>query len=100
RLQLAEHAVEQRGFTRSVRSDDAEDFSGAHFKRNAIDGNNAAESLSQVGNLEHRCHVPAPSVTALAAAGLRGPRNILAVRSTSPSRPVGQNAIITMTAAA
>jgi hypothetical protein len=31
RLQLAEHAIEQRGFSRSVWSDDAEDFSGTDF---------------------------------------------------------------------
>src|SRR4249920_3540954 len=98
RLQLAEHAIEQRGFSRPVRSDDAEDFSGTDFKRNAVNGNDAAEGLAQVGDFEHRGHVAAPSVNAPAA--LRGARNIPPARSISPSTPAGQNAIITMTAAA
>src|SRR4029077_11353085 len=97
RLQLAEHAIEQRGFSRSVRSDNAEDFSGTDFKRNAVNGNDAAEGLAQVGDFKHRGHVAAPSVNASAA--LRGGRNIPPARSISPSTPAGQNAIITITAA-
>ena len=103
RRQLAEHAIEQGRFAGTVRPDDAEDFAFLHLERHTVDRGDAAEALAQVGDFEHRGHGPVLSACSAALAGCGGLRlsvTALIARSSKPSMPSGQNAIITMTSTA
>ncbi len=97
RHQLAEHAVKQCRFSRTVRADDAEDFAFVHIERNIIDRGDAAEMLAQIGDRKHRRHGLVLSGRNAGCGGLRLRFTALMMRSASPRMPVGQNAIITMT---
>src|SRR5215467_16066354 len=100
RLQLSEHAIEQRRFARSVRSNDAEDLAGTNFERHVIDRDDPAKRLAQIGHPEHGGHEPAPSARTAVVAPARRPFKDLIARPASPSSPEGQKAIMTMIAAA
>ncbi len=66
----------------------------------AIDGGDAAEALSQVGDLQGRGHTCVLSIPSVAADAPRRRAIILDARWIRPSTPEGQNAISTITAAA
>src|SRR6185503_5312620 len=82
RRELPEDAVEQRRLARAVGPDQAEDFALAHLEGNAVHRADAAERFLEALDFEHRAHLTS-----------------LRARSASPSRPEGQNAISTITAA-
>src|ERR671912_492321 len=54
RQQLTENAVEQGRLAGPVRTDDAEDLTLAHLKREAVDSGDAAEALRQAFGSQHR----------------------------------------------
>ena len=99
RRQLAQHAIEQRGFARPIRPDNAQDLAFADLKRHVVDGGDAAKRLAQIGDFEDRAHCAASLARNI---GARRPRRAtgLSNRSASPRRPDGQNAIMTMISAA
>src|SRR5262249_35597701 len=97
--QLTEHAVEQRGLARAVRPDDAENLAFLHIKGDVVDRRDAAEGFVQIGDFKHGAHGPASPAR---SAGADEPRRTSAFteRSSRPSSPEGQSAIITMTSPA
>src|SRR5262245_38066352 len=100
RPQLAKNTVKQRRLSGAVRPDNPEDFPVTDLERYAVDGGDAAESLAKIRNCKHRSHVPAPSASVDVAGSLRRPTKAMRARSTRPSTPDGQNAIMIMMAAA
>src|SRR5579883_215693 len=97
RPQLAEDAIEERGLAGSVRPDDAEDLARADLEGDAVHRRDALEALAQARDLEHRAHGSVrspPSGTGVWTGRRRIARD---ARSISPSTPVGQTAISTIT---
>src|SRR3954464_1336261 len=85
RPKLAEDAIEQRGLAAAVRPDDAEDLALVHLERDAVDRMNAAETLRDIADVEHRTH-----------AAVRGAKRF----ATNPMIPLGLRMSSTITNAA
>jgi hypothetical protein len=56
RRELAEDAVEERGFAAAVRADQAEDLALLHVEADAIDGLDATKTLLDLADFEDRGH--------------------------------------------
>src|SRR4051794_30897652 len=82
---LAEDGVEERGLAAAVRPDDAEDLALVHRERHALDRMNAAETLRDIADVEHRTH-----------AAVRGAKRF----ATNPIIPLGLRMSRTITNAA
>src|SRR5262245_18628090 len=65
RLQLAQDAVEERGFAGAVGADQPEHLALAHLERHAAHGLYAAERLGDIADLQDRAHGLASPSTAL-----------------------------------
>src|SRR5260370_39142375 len=104
RQQLAKHAIEQRGLSRTIRPDDPQNLAFAHRKRYAVNGRDAAEGFPQIRNFKDRTHgtilgtTLEPISSAPGAGAVRPCREAaFNARSINPRMPDGQNAIIAMT---
>ena len=95
-----EDAVEQGRLAAAVGADDAENLALVDLERHAVDGDDAAEALSEIVDGEDGAH----RARLIAADGRGDRRRALAAglnrRSTRPSRPAGQNTIRTITSTA
>src|SRR4051812_1344170 len=79
RPKLPEDAVEQRGLATAVRPDNAEDLALVHLERHALDCMNAAETLRDTADFEHRAHAAGRAVNRFA----RNPMIPLGLRMSS-----------------
>ena len=83
--QLAEQAVEERGFARAIGADHAQNFAFLNLEGHSVHRPHAAEMFVQLARFEHHGH----GVGSVGAAAGRSRRNS---RSASPTSPSGQSA--------
>src|SRR5205814_9262881 len=92
RLELAKNAIEQRGLSAAVRTDQAENFALVDVEADAIDRGDATEILADVADLQDRGHnaVSSPEFAAARNAEAALVRRSVRYRSRIPRMPVGE----------